>query len=152
MIVHYESVLSSGAAGTGRAVRFDRPDVPDLHEARERIETLARILDSAVTIPGTSVKLGADALLNLVPGVGTLAAKGLSSYIIYEARRLGVPTTTLLRMAGNVGLDFVISAIPIVGWFGDVFFRSNQRNIALLRQHLDRRIGSAAIVLQEAGR
>ncbi len=105
---------------------------------RARLEALARLLDSAVRIPGTNVRVGADAVLNLLPGVGTVTAKGLSAYLIWEARRLGVPMPMLLRMTGNVGLDLVLSAIPVVGWFGDVFFRANQRNIALLREHLDR--------------
>ncbi|WP_063988306.1 DUF4112 domain-containing protein [Methylorubrum populi] len=108
-----------------------------MQDARERLDALARLLDSAVRVPGTNVRVGADALLNLIPGVGTLTSKGLSAYLIWEARRLGVPFKTLLRMAGHVGVDLVISAIPVVGWFGDVFYRSNQRNMALLREHLD---------------
>ena len=105
-------------------------------ETLARLDALARLLDAAVRIPGTNIRVGADALLNLMPGVGTLAAKGLSSYLILEARRHGVPTGTLLRKAGNVAVDFAISAIPVIGWFGDAFFRANQRNIALLRAHL----------------
>lgn len=104
---------------------------------RVRLETLARFLDSAVRVPGTNIRFGADALLNLIPGVGTLTSKGMSAYLIWEARRLGVPMSTLLRMVGNVGLDFLISAIPLVGWVGDVFYRSNLRNMDLLREHLD---------------
>ena len=107
-------------------------------ETRARLDTLARFLDSAVRVPGTKIGFGADALLNLIPGVGTLTSKGMSAYLIWEARRLGVPIGTLMRMAGNVGVDFVISAVPLVGWVGDVFFRSNLRNMALLRDHLDR--------------
>ena len=99
---------------------------------------LPRVLDSAVRVPGTNIRFGADALLNLIPGVGVLTSKGMSAYLIWEARRLGVPTGTLLRMVGNVGVDFAISAVPLVGWVGDVFFRSNLRNMALLRDHLDR--------------
>ena len=106
--------------------------------ARARLEALARFLDSAVRVPGTNVRFGADALLNLIPGVGTLTSKGMSAYLIWEARRLGVPKSTLLRMMGNVGVDFVISAIPLVGWVGDVFYRSNLRNMDLLREHLDK--------------
>jgi hypothetical protein len=89
-------------------------------------------------VPGTNFRFGADALLNLIPDVGTLTSKGMSAYLIWEARRLGVPMSTLLRMMGNIGVDFVISAIPLVGWVGDVFYRSNLRNMALLRDHLDR--------------
>ena len=107
-------------------------------ETRARLDTLARFLDSAVRVPGTNIRFGADALLNLIPGVGTLTSKGMSAYLIWEARRLGVPKSTLLRMMGNVGVDFVISAIPLVGWVGDVFYRSNLRNMDLLREHLDK--------------
>jgi hypothetical protein len=111
----------------------------DRAATRARLDALARFLDSAVRIPGTRIPVGADALLNIIPGVGTLAAKGISTYIIYEARRLGVPRSTLAKMMANLGVDFVISAIPLVGWVGDVFFRANQRNIDLLRRHLDGR-------------
>jgi hypothetical protein len=107
-------------------------------ETRARLDTLARFLDSAVRVPGTNIRFGADALLNLIPGVGTLTSKGMSAYLIWEARRLGVPMPMLLRMIGNVGVDFVISAVPLVGWVGDVFFRSNLRNMDLLRGHLDK--------------
>ena len=107
-------------------------------DTRSRLDTLARFLDSAVRVPGTSIRFGADALMNLIPGVGMLTSKGMSAYLIWEARRLGAPTGTLLRMVGNIGVDFVISAVPLVGWIGDVFYRSNLRNMALLRDHLDR--------------
>jgi hypothetical protein len=107
-------------------------------EIRAHLDALARLLDSAVRVPGTNICFGADALLNLIPGVGTLTSKGMSAYLIWEARRLGVPMATLLRMMGDVGVDFLISAIPLVGWVGDVFYRSNLRNMNLLRDHLDK--------------
>ncbi len=113
------------------------PGTAEVADARARLEGLARLLDSAIRIPGTSIRVGADAALNLIPGIGTLAAKGVSGYLIWEARRLGVPTGTLLRMAGNVGIDAVISAVPVLGWFGDVFWRANMRNITLLHEHLN---------------
>jgi hypothetical protein len=121
----------SSAALTERAGREEA--------ARVRLEAIARLLDSRWRVPGTGVRFGADAVLNLLPGVGLLAAKGASAYLIWEARRLGVPFGTLLRMAGNVALDAVISAVPLAGWVGDVFWRANLRNVALLREHLDRR-------------
>ena len=112
--------------------------------ARTRLEAIARLLDSRWRVPGTGIRFGADAVLNLLPGVGLVAAKGVSAYLIWEARRLGVPTGTLLRMVGNVGLDALVSAVPVVGWVGDVFYRANLRNVALLREHLDRRGRAAA--------
>lgn len=111
--------------------------------ARARLESIARVLDSRWRVPGTGIRFGADAALNLLPGVGLVAAKGVSAYLIWEARRLGVPTGTLLRMVGNVALDAVISAVPLAGWVGDVFYRANLRNMALLREHLDRQGGAA---------
>lgn len=107
-------------------------------DARKRLDTITRLLDSAVRVPGTDVRIGADAVLNLIPGVGLLISKGLSAYLVWEARRLGVSLPTLLRMVGHVGVDFLISAVPVVGWVSDVFYCSNQRNMALLRAHLDR--------------
>jgi hypothetical protein len=108
-----------------------------VEEARVRLEALARLMDSAFTIPGTKIRMGADALLNLIPGLGLMTSKGVSAYLIYEARRLGAPVGLIARMIGNVGVDLVISSIPVVGWFGDVFYRANVKNIALLRSYLD---------------
>jgi hypothetical protein len=98
---------------------------------------IARVLDSRWRIPGTGIRFGADAALNLIPGFGLVASKGVSAYLILEARRLGVPPGMLMRMIGNIGVDALISAVPIAGWIGDAFFRANLRNMALLRQHLD---------------
>ena len=108
------------------------------HASRARLEAIARLLDSRWSIPGTNIRFGADAVMNLVPGIGLVAAKAVSAYLIWEAHRLGVPFRTLLRMVGNVGLDAVLSAVPVAGWVGDVFYRANLRNMALLREHLDR--------------
>ena len=117
-------------AASGRAGREEG--------TRARLEAIAHLLDSRWRVPGTPIRFGADAVLNLLPGVGLLAAKGVSAYLIWEARRLGVPFGTLLRMVGNVALDAAISAVPLAGWVGDVFWRANLRNVALLRGHLDR--------------
>ncbi|MEN3977179.1 DUF4112 domain-containing protein [Emcibacter sp. SYSU 3D8] len=106
--------------------------------ARARLDVLARLMDNAFVIPGTGIGVGADALLNIVPGAGTLLATGVSAYLVWEARQLGAPRMLLAKMAGNVGLDAVISMVPLVGWVGDVFFRANVRNVKLLQDHLDK--------------
>ncbi|GGC70844.1 hypothetical protein GCM10011504_55750 [Siccirubricoccus deserti] len=107
-------------------------------DALVRLETIARLLDTKWHIPGTGIRFGADALLSLLPAVGPVASTAISAYLIWEARRLGVSTGTLLRMVGNVGLDALISAVPVAGSIGDVFFRANLRNMGLLRRHLER--------------
>jgi hypothetical protein len=103
-----------------------------------RLEALARLLDSRWRVPGTGIRFGADALMSLLPGLGPVVSTAVSAYIIWEARRLGVSSGTLLRMIGNIGLDTMISSVPLVGSVGDVFFRANLRNMALLRRHIGR--------------
>ena len=125
---------------SGRPVSVAQSSAGSAHErdVRRRLEMIARVLDSKWRIPGTGIRFGADAALNLIPGLGLVASKGVSAYMILEARRLGVPPGMLMRMIGNIGVDALISAVPVAGWIGDVFFRANLRNMALLRQHLDR--------------
>jgi hypothetical protein len=103
-----------------------------------RLEMIARLLDTKWHIPGTGIRFGADAVLSLLPAIGPVASTAISAYLIWEARRLGISTSTLLRMIGNVGLDALISAVPVAGSIGDIFFRANLRNMALLRRHLER--------------
>jgi hypothetical protein len=101
-----------------------------------RLEAIADLLDSRWRVPGTGIRFGTDALLSLVPGIGPVVSTAVSAYLIWEARRLGVSPGTILRMAGNVGLDSLISSVPVLGSVGDVFFKANRRNMALLRRHV----------------
>ena len=105
----------------------------------QRLETIARLLDGRWTIPGTGIRFGADAMLSLLPAIGPVAGMAVSGYLLWEARRLGASAGLLLRMASNIGMDTLISAVPVAGAVGDVFFRANLRNMALLRSHLERR-------------
>ena len=101
-----------------------------------RLESLATLLDRAVKIPGTNIRFGLDALLGLVPGVGDLATGALSVYVITRAGRLGVPRAVMSRMLGNVLMDVVAGSVPVAGDVFDVAWRSNSRNVDLLRRHL----------------
>lgn len=107
-------------------------------QALARLERLARFLDTAIAIPGTRIRFGADTVVGLVPGVGDAITTLASAYLIYEAHRLGVPRHLLARMIGNVAFDAVIGAVPVLGDVADVFWRANTRNIRLLREHLSR--------------
>jgi hypothetical protein len=102
----------------------------------ERLERLARLLDTAIVVPGTNIRFGADAIIGLVPGIGDTITTALSAWIVYEAHKLGVPRRLLARMITNVALDGVVGAVPLAGDLFDVMWRANQRNIRLLRQHL----------------
>ncbi|HTK49138.1 MAG TPA: DUF4112 domain-containing protein [Gemmatimonadaceae bacterium] len=103
-----------------------------------RARTLARLLDTAITIPGTGIRFGADALLGLVPGLGDVAGAVLSGYLVLLAQRLGAPRSVIMRMLGNVALDTLGGSVPIAGDLFDVAFKSNVRNVALLERALER--------------
>lgn len=101
----------------------------------EKVHALARLLDSAVRVPGTNIRFGLDALIGLVPGVGDLTGAALSSYIVLAAARLGVPPTVLTRMLLNLGVDTLVGTIPLLGDLFDVAFRANLKNAALLERY-----------------
>ena len=100
-----------------------------------RLDKLAQLLDTALSIPGTRFRIGLDGLLGLVPGVGDTLGAVFSAYIIFEAARLGFPKGILLRMSGNVAIETVVGAVPILGDIFDIAWKANVRNVALLRAH-----------------
>ncbi|GEP02748.1 DUF4112 domain-containing protein [Methylobacterium oxalidis] len=103
-----------------------------------RLEKLAFLLDSAFLIPGTNRRVGLEAVIGLVPVIGDIAGVALSSYILYEAKRLGVPRWLLARMALNVAFDGAVGVVPLAGDLFDAAFKANRRNVRLLRRHLER--------------
>ena len=117
----------------------DAPEEPwsPQHEARlQRLRLLSRVLDAQWSIPGTRYRVGLDGLVGLIPGVGDAAGALLSTYILYEAMRLGAPRRVLLRMAANIGLETVVGALPVVGDLFDVVWKANTKNVALLQAAL----------------
>lgn len=110
-----------------------------LTETLERLDQLSKLLDTVFVIPGTNVRFGIDALIGLIPVIGDVITTALSSWLIYEAKRLGVSRFALARMIGNVAIDGVIGAVPLVGDAFDVAFRANRRNMKILRDQLARR-------------
>src|SRR5215468_10786498 len=103
-----------------------------------RLDRLATLLDTALVIPGTNIRFGADAVVGLVPGIGDVVTTLLSAYIVYEASRLGAPAHLIARMIANVAVDSMITAVPVAGSVADVFFRANRRNMRILREWLER--------------
>lgn len=105
---------------------------------RKRIETLELLLERSFTIPGINRPVGLDAIVGLVPVVGDVVTAVMGAYIIWEARNLGMPKWKLWRMMGNLGVDTALGAIPLVGDAFDFLFRSNTRNLRIIRKHLDK--------------
>lgn len=106
------------------------------HPHLARLHTLSYWLDSAVHIPGTSIRFGLDPIIGLLPGGGDTAGLLLSSYIVLEAARMGVSKSTLMTMAFNILLETVAGVVPVVGDLFDATWKSNVRNLRLLEEQL----------------
>lgn len=96
------------------------------------MRSLARLLDSAVGVPGTGVRIGLDPVLGIIPGLGDVAGAALSGYMVLVARQQGAPAAVIMRMLANVAVDTAVGAIPVLGDLFDVAWKSNTRNLALL--------------------
>jgi hypothetical protein len=103
-----------------------------------RVEALTALLDTAFLIPGTSFRFGVDSLIGLVPGIGDALTTAVSLWLVKEAKALGAPNHLIARMLANIVIDGVVGSVPLVGDAFDVVWKSNRRNLHLLRQHLAR--------------
>lgn len=102
-----------------------------------RLQTAAMIMDTAIAIPGTNIRFGADSLLGLVPGIGDFAGALVGLAIVNEARRLGVPGHKMAKMIANIGVDTLVGAVPLLGDVFDVYFKSHRRNVQLILDHFE---------------
>ncbi len=118
----------------------------DPQSVRRRLEAMERLLERLFIIPGTSKPVGLDVILDLIPGVGPVAAAVMGSWIVWEARNLGMSKWQMARMFGNIGIDFLLGAVPWIGAIPDFFFRSNSRNMKIIRRHLDRHHPATATI------
>jgi hypothetical protein len=110
----------------------------DPHSVRRRIEALEKLLENSVTVPVLNRRIGLDALLGLVPVAGDAIAAIMGLYMVWEARNLGMSRWQITRMLGNVGFDAVLGAVPLAGDLMDFLYRSNSRNLRIVKRHLDR--------------
>ena len=102
----------------------------------DRLRRISRVLDNAIPVPGTKLRLGLDPILGLLPGGGDTITGGISAYIVVEAARMGIPREVLLKMVGNIVIDSFAGTIPVLGDLFDVGWKSNLKNIELLEKHL----------------
>jgi hypothetical protein len=121
-----------------RPIPMDLPLGRDPLAVLRRIEIMEHVLERSFTIPGVNRKVGLDALVGLVPVVGDVVTAAMGAYIVWEARNLGLPKWKLWRMAANVALDTGIGAVPLVGDAFDLVFRSNTRNLRIVKRHLEK--------------
>lgn len=105
-------------------------------QALALVRAIAKLFDNAIPIPGTKYRIGLDALIGLIPGVGDAVSAAISAYIVMVAAKLGVPKAVLLRMLMNVGTDAVVGAVPFVGDVFDAAWKANAKNAALLERAL----------------
>ena len=121
-----------------RPIGRDLPLGSEPRHVRQRIEALEHLLERALPIPGTSKRIGLDVILDFVPAVGPTVAAGLGAYLAWEARNLGMSKWQIARMGKNIGIDWLLGLIPFVGAIPDYFFRSNTRNLRIIKKHLDK--------------
>ncbi len=110
----------------------------DPQSVRQRVEALELMLERSFVIPGTKFPVGLDSLLGLVPVLGDVITAVMGAYMVWEARNLGMSKWQLIRMTANVGVDTAIGAVPFVGDAFDLVWRSNSKNLRIIRKHLDK--------------
>ena len=127
----------------------ERPGLPlgsDPASVRRRVESMERLLERVIVIPGINRPVGLDVILDIVPFAGSTAGAVLGAYMAWEAKNLGMSKWQMSRMAGNIGIDFLFGLIPWVGAIPDFFFRSNSRNLRIIKRHLDRNHPAGALI------
>jgi hypothetical protein len=108
---------------------------PGQEQRLELLRRMSRLLDSAMAVPGTSIRVGLDPILGLVPGLGDLVSPLFTMGIIWQARELGLPRVVQLRMIFNVAIDSLFGIVPVIGDLFDVAWKANDRNMALLDRY-----------------
>lgn len=119
-------------------ITMNLPTGTDPVSIRTRVETLEYLLERSFRIPGINVPIGLDALVGLVPVLGDILTTALGAYIVWEARNLGLSRWHLTRMGANVAFDTVLGFVPLIGDAADFVFRSNTRNLRIIKRHLDK--------------
>ena len=129
--------------------RLPLPFGTDPQSVRQRVEAMEKVLERLFVIPGTKQQVGLDVVLDLVPVVGDIAAAAMGAYIVWEAKNLGMSKFQMARMTGNVGLNWLLglaSVVPVVGVIPTLLFRSNTRNLKIIKRHLDKHHAATATI------
>ena len=127
----------------------------DPASVRQRVEAMEKLLERLVVIPGINRPVGLDVILDVVPVVGDIAAAALGAYIVWEAKNLGMSKWQMARMSGNVGLNWLLglfSVVPVIGLLPTFFFRSNSRNLRIIKRHIEKKHPGTRTIDAEAKR
>lgn len=114
----------------------------------QRLEMLEFLLERSFTLPGFNRAVGLDAIIGLVPVIGDFIAAAIGSYLVWEARNLGLPKWKLARMMAHIGIDTALGAIPFIGDAFDMVYRSNSRNLKIVKDHMAKHHPSTIIIDQ----
>nr|WP_067789678.1 DUF4112 domain-containing protein [Paraurantiacibacter namhicola] len=139
--------MQAGPAMEGRD-GFDLPLGNDPQSIRRRIEAMEKVLERSFVIPGINRPVGLDAIAGLIPVVGDFITAAMGAYIVWEARNLGLPKWKLLRMAGNIAVDSAVGAVPLAGDLFDFLYRSNSKNLRIVKAHLDKHHPATQVIEQ----
>lgn len=129
---------TSTGQGSANPLRFDFPTGNDPQSIRKRIEAMEMILERSFVLPGTNYAIGLDSIVGLIPVVGDIITAAMGSYLVWEAKNLGLPRWKLWQMMGRIGFDSAVGAIPVVGDAFDLVYRSNTKNLKAVKKHLDK--------------
>ncbi|MFC0590007.1 DUF4112 domain-containing protein [Novosphingobium aquiterrae] len=121
-----------------RRMTASLPTGTDPLSVRQRIEGLERLLEGLFEVPLIGRRVGLDAIVGLVPGIGDAVTAAMGLYLVWEARNLGMSRLQVWRMIGNVGIDALVGAVPVAGDLFDFMYRSNSKNLKIIRRHLDK--------------
>ena len=104
----------------------------------QKIRKIAKLLDTAIGIPGTKIRFGLDPILGLIPGGGDLISAGISAYMIYLAARFGLERAEIFKMIKNVAIETAVGSVPLAGDIFDAYFKANMRNLEILEKHIEK--------------
>lgn len=113
-------------------------DTRDPTQIRRRVEMLEMLLERSFVIPGINRPVGLDSIVGLVPVIGDFVTAAMGAYIVWEANNLGLPKWQLWRMAGNIAIDTALGAVPVAGDLFDFLYKSNSKNLRIIKRHLDK--------------
>ena len=128
----------AGTAQQARRMAHDLPLGRDASAVRQRVAVAEKLLERTFTVPGINQPVGLDAIVGLIPVAGDAIGALMGLYLVWEARNLNMPKWQIARMLGHVGLDAALGAIPLAGDLLDFVYRSNSRNLKIIRKHLDK--------------